>query len=210
MNSPSLVDVLTALSAPGRRWSPRCCWRTRTTPASTSPRRSPVALPAARIDVRQAPVLGEDDRLVSVLRQRVTELGVSRLDDRLGVLVVAIGSSRPGGQRAHRPGRAEAVGGHPLGGRDHRVRDPTGTLAGRGRWTGCAARARAAWSSHRGSWRRVASPTGCRDSRRRRHRDGGTAGCPSSGGRDGAGPLRRGGRRADGGRSGLTPKRLRH
>jgi sirohydrochlorin ferrochelatase len=45
------------------------------------------------IDVRQAPVLGEDDRLVSVLRHRVAELGVSRLDDRLGVLVVAIGSS---------------------------------------------------------------------------------------------------------------------
>jgi sirohydrochlorin ferrochelatase len=43
--------------------------------------------------VRQAPVLGEDDRLVAVLRQRVTELGVSRLDDTLGVVVVAIGSS---------------------------------------------------------------------------------------------------------------------
>jgi sirohydrochlorin ferrochelatase len=41
----------------------------------------------------QAPVLGEDDRLVSVLRRRVTELGISRLDDRLGVLVVAIGTS---------------------------------------------------------------------------------------------------------------------
>lgn len=47
------------------------------------------------IDVRQAKVLGEDDRLVSVLGQRVTELGVSRLDDTLGVLVVAIGSSNP-------------------------------------------------------------------------------------------------------------------
>lgn len=46
-------------------------------------------------DVRQADVLGEDDRLVSVLRQRVTESGVSRLDDSLGVLVVAIGSSDP-------------------------------------------------------------------------------------------------------------------
>jgi sirohydrochlorin ferrochelatase len=45
--------------------------------------------------VRQADVLGEDDRLVSVLRQRVVELGASRLDDRLGVLVVAIGSSDP-------------------------------------------------------------------------------------------------------------------
>ncbi len=43
--------------------------------------------------VRQAPVLGEDDRLVSVARQRVTEVGVSRLDDTLGVLVAAIGSS---------------------------------------------------------------------------------------------------------------------
>jgi sirohydrochlorin ferrochelatase len=47
------------------------------------------------IDVRQSDVLGEDHRLVSLLRQRVTELGVCRLDDRLGVLVVAIGSSDP-------------------------------------------------------------------------------------------------------------------
>lgn len=43
--------------------------------------------------VWQAPVLGEDDRLVSVLRRRVLELGVSHLDDSLGVLVVAIGTS---------------------------------------------------------------------------------------------------------------------
>jgi sirohydrochlorin ferrochelatase len=43
--------------------------------------------------VRQADVLGEDDRLVSVLRDRLAGLGVSRLDDALGVLVVAIGSS---------------------------------------------------------------------------------------------------------------------
>jgi sirohydrochlorin ferrochelatase len=45
--------------------------------------------------VRQADVLGEDDRLVSVLRQRVVELGVSPFDDGIGVLVVAIGSSDP-------------------------------------------------------------------------------------------------------------------
>ena len=45
--------------------------------------------------VWQAPVLGEDDRLVTVARQRVAELGVSRLDDTLGVLLVAIGSSNP-------------------------------------------------------------------------------------------------------------------
>ncbi|HWT49031.1 MAG TPA: sirohydrochlorin chelatase, partial [Mycobacterium sp.] len=47
------------------------------------------------LDVRQSPVLGEDHRLVSLMRQRVAELGVSRLDDRVGVLVVAIGSSDP-------------------------------------------------------------------------------------------------------------------
>lgn len=45
--------------------------------------------------VRQANVLGEDDRLVSVLRQRVTQLGFSLLDDKLGVLVAAIGSADP-------------------------------------------------------------------------------------------------------------------
>ena len=56
------------------------------------------------IDVVQADVLGEDDRLVSALRERVTELGVSRLDDKLGVLVVAIGTSDP--QRTHAPRRS--------------------------------------------------------------------------------------------------------
>jgi sirohydrochlorin ferrochelatase len=45
--------------------------------------------------VRQADVLGEDDRLVAVLHQRVAESGVSRFDDGVGVLVVAIGSSDP-------------------------------------------------------------------------------------------------------------------
>ncbi|WP_241010656.1 sirohydrochlorin chelatase [Mycobacterium camsae] len=43
--------------------------------------------------VRQAGVLGEDDRLISVARQRVMQSGGSRVDDTLGVLVVAIGSS---------------------------------------------------------------------------------------------------------------------
>jgi sirohydrochlorin ferrochelatase len=45
--------------------------------------------------VWQAGALGEDDRLVSVLRRRVAELGVSRLDETVGVLVVAIGASDP-------------------------------------------------------------------------------------------------------------------
>lgn len=43
--------------------------------------------------IRQADVLGEDERLVSVLRERLAEIDVSPHDDDLGVVVVAIGSS---------------------------------------------------------------------------------------------------------------------
>ncbi|HEX2283318.1 MAG TPA: sirohydrochlorin chelatase, partial [Mycobacterium sp.] len=45
--------------------------------------------------VEQADVLGEDPALLSVVRQRLTEAGVSPHDDGLGVLVVAVGSSHP-------------------------------------------------------------------------------------------------------------------
>lgn len=86
LNAPCLGDVLTDLSGP----------------AVVTPLLLADAY-HARIDiprqiagfagVRQAPVLGEDERLVAVLRHRVAELGVSRFDDRLGVAVVAIGSS---------------------------------------------------------------------------------------------------------------------
>ena len=41
-------------------------------------------------DIRQADVLGEDDRLVTVLRERLAELGVSPDDDHLGVMVVML------------------------------------------------------------------------------------------------------------------------
>ena len=41
----------------------------------------------------QAGVLGEDPALLSVSRQRLAEIGVSPDDDRVGVLVVAVGSS---------------------------------------------------------------------------------------------------------------------
>jgi sirohydrochlorin ferrochelatase len=44
---------------------------------------------------RQADVLGEDDRLVAVLRQRLAHAGVSQLDPDVGVLVTAVGSSSP-------------------------------------------------------------------------------------------------------------------
>ncbi len=45
--------------------------------------------------IGQAEVLGEDERLVSVLRERLADLEISPLDEDLGVIVVAIGSSNP-------------------------------------------------------------------------------------------------------------------
>jgi sirohydrochlorin ferrochelatase len=96
LNAPNLVDVLDGLS--GRRSAPSAV----VTPLLLAnayharidiPRQ--IASCATPERVWQAPVLGEDDRLVSVARQRVAELGASRLDDTLGVLVVAIGSSNP-------------------------------------------------------------------------------------------------------------------
>ena len=53
----------------------------------------PRQITSCGVAVRQADVLGEDTRLVSVLHQRLAELGVSTLDSELGVLVVAIGST---------------------------------------------------------------------------------------------------------------------
>lgn len=55
----------------------------------------PAMIAESGADVRQAEVLGEDDRLIHVLRQRLEHAGVSRLDHRVGVLVTAVGSSRP-------------------------------------------------------------------------------------------------------------------
>ncbi|MEE6138026.1 sirohydrochlorin chelatase [Mycobacterium sp. 050128] len=88
-SSPSLADVLTALDGPAV-----------VTPLLlANAYHARVDIPAQIANcvtaqqVWQAPVLGEDDRLVSVLRRRVTELGVSHLDDSVGVLVVAIGTS---------------------------------------------------------------------------------------------------------------------
>jgi sirohydrochlorin ferrochelatase len=54
-----------------------------------------VDIPAMITDstVRQADVLGEDERLRQVMHQRLAESGVSRDDSELGVLVVAVGSS---------------------------------------------------------------------------------------------------------------------
>lgn len=43
--------------------------------------------------VQVAPTLGQDDRLVQVLGERLTAAGASRFDPELGVVVVAVGSS---------------------------------------------------------------------------------------------------------------------
>jgi sirohydrochlorin ferrochelatase len=53
----------------------------------------PAMIAEAGVDVRQAEVLGEDDRLIHVLRQRLEQAGVSRLDPSVGVIVTAVGSS---------------------------------------------------------------------------------------------------------------------
>jgi sirohydrochlorin ferrochelatase len=57
-----------------------------------------VDIPAVVADsgarVRQAAVLGEDPFLLTVARQRLMEAGVGAHDEELGVLVVAVGSSR--------------------------------------------------------------------------------------------------------------------
>jgi len=55
----------------------------------------PRQIAACGVTVRQADVLGEDERLVWVLGERLAELGVSTLDPQVGVLVVAIGSTHP-------------------------------------------------------------------------------------------------------------------
>ncbi len=53
----------------------------------------PEMIAGANPAVLQAGVLGEDDRLIHVLSQRLTHCGVSRLDSSVGVLVTAVGSS---------------------------------------------------------------------------------------------------------------------
>ncbi|UXA16381.1 sirohydrochlorin chelatase [Mycobacterium sp. SMC-4] len=55
----------------------------------------PAIIAESGVRARQSEVLGEDDRLIHVLRQRLEHAGVSRLDSRIGVLVTAVGSSRP-------------------------------------------------------------------------------------------------------------------
>ena len=95
LNTPSLTDVLNGLSATTRAAVVTPLLLANAYHARIDIPGQIAGCGAAErgIEVRQSAVLGEDPRLISLLRRRVMELGVSRLDDRLGVLVVAIGSS---------------------------------------------------------------------------------------------------------------------
>jgi sirohydrochlorin ferrochelatase len=92
-SSPSLVDVVTGLSRTDEAVITPLLLANAYHARVDIPRQ--IASCAVGERVWQAGVLGEDDRLVSVLRRRVAELGVSRLDETLGVLVVAIGAGHP-------------------------------------------------------------------------------------------------------------------
>lgn len=94
LNAPSLVDVLTELSGPAIV-TPFLLANAYHASVDIPQQIASCGLAQRGLQVRQAEVLGEDDRLVSVLRQRVRELGFSRHDESLGVLVAAIGSSNP-------------------------------------------------------------------------------------------------------------------
>ncbi|BCI87302.1 hypothetical protein NIIDMKKI_25080 [Mycobacterium kansasii] len=103
--------------------------------------------------VRQADVLGEDVRLVSVLRERLAELGISPLDRDLGVVVVAIGSSNTAANaRTAQVAAALAAGTRWAGATIAFATRPQPSVAdavARLRRRGAAAS-----SSHRGSWHR--------------------------------------------------------
>lgn len=87
-NSPNLRDVLRTVPGPAV-----------VTPLLlASAYHARVDIPAmideAGADVQQAETLGEDPRLVEVMRERMADLDVSVHDRELGVLVVAVGASR--------------------------------------------------------------------------------------------------------------------
>ena len=84
LNTPRLVDVLT----PGAVVTPFLL-----ADAYHARIDIPRQIAECGVTARQADVLGEDDRLVDVMHERLAELGVSTRDPELGVLVVAIGST---------------------------------------------------------------------------------------------------------------------
>lgn len=88
-NAPNLADVLPAI-APGSVVTPLLL-------ASAYHARTDIPGLIAQTGARvyQADVLGEDPRLVQVVRERLAALGVSRFDAKLGVVLTGVGSSHP-------------------------------------------------------------------------------------------------------------------
>jgi sirohydrochlorin ferrochelatase len=95
-SSPSLPDALSAVAANGGRDAVVVPF------LLANAYHAQVDIPAAIAEsashlhglrVRRAGVLGEDPRLLRVLRERLARQGVSELDGALGVLVVAVGST---------------------------------------------------------------------------------------------------------------------
>ena len=153
--------------------------------------------------IRQADVLGEDDRLVSVLRERLAELTVSPLDDHLGVMVVAIGSSNLAANA-----RTARVAAKLASGTRWPARRPPSPPGASNRWPVppaiCAAKAPPA--RHRAVVFGAGAPhrQGLDLRPRQRHSDGGAAGRPPARRRGRARPLRAGVGRAAG-RLSLSP-----
>jgi sirohydrochlorin ferrochelatase len=84
LNAPRLVDVVT----PGAVVTPFLL-----ADAYHARIDIPQQIAECGVAVRQAGVLGEDDRLVDVMHERLAEQGFSTSDPELGVVVVAIGST---------------------------------------------------------------------------------------------------------------------
>jgi sirohydrochlorin ferrochelatase len=84
LNTPRLVDVVT----PGAVVTPFLL-----ADAYHARIDIPQQIVECGVAVRQAGVLGEDDRLIDVMHERLAELGFSTSDPELGVVVVAIGST---------------------------------------------------------------------------------------------------------------------
>src|SRR5689334_20638014 len=55
----------------------------------------PALIAESGADVIQADVLGDDPRLLQVMRERLAAQGVSRFDSELGVVLTSVGSSHP-------------------------------------------------------------------------------------------------------------------
>lgn len=88
-NAPNLVDVLTGLPDGRAVVVPFLL-----ADAYHARVDIPAMIAESGSQARRAEVLGEDDRLIAVLRQRLEQAGVSRLDPDVGVIVTAVGSSQ--------------------------------------------------------------------------------------------------------------------